>query len=481
MIFTLVTVVVVYCAWRFRAKPGDDSDGPPIHGNTKLEITWTVVPAVLLAVMAVWAYLVLADNEALASDRLVVEVTAEQFAWEFVNREAGIASGDMRVPAGRQVELRDALEGRHPRLLRQGVPGQAGRRARASRRRLIFNPDRAGTYQVICSELCGVGHGVMRARVIVMEPGDYEAWVTRGEGRGRQPARAGASRRPAAAAAPTATRPDEPRRRRRDRVDEDHGHPRTHPHPARRPRPPHGPAPALLLVEARGRSGRSASILFAFGLVWLLRNAFGNTPTWEPQVYNTVAAAFGAIGFLIGIGCFDWWWRWITGRRVDYEDHSMHGAQSWRDYFKVNTDHKVIGVQYLVTVFAFFVIGGIFAELVRAELAEPGQSIGDGETYNGLFSVHATLMIFLFVIPAFAGLANFVLPIMIGAKDMAFPRLNALSIWMLIPGGLMIAVSPAFGVVLRPAGPPTRRSPPRAAPGRRSSRSASSSSAPARS
>ncbi len=58
------------------------------------------------------------------------------------------------------------------------------------------------------------------------------------------------------------------------------------------------------------------SILFAFALVWLLRNAFGNTPTWEPQVYNTVAATFGAVGFLIGIGCFDWWWRWITGRRV---------------------------------------------------------------------------------------------------------------------------------------------------------------------
>ena len=187
------------------------------------------------------------------------------------------------------------------------------------------------------------------------------------------------------------------------------------------------------------------AIFFAFGLVWVLRNLFQNTPTWEPQVYNAVAATFGAIGFLIGIGCFDWWWRWITGRRVDPEDHSMHGAQSWRDYFKVNTDHKVIGVQYLVTVFTFFVIGGIFAELVRAELAEPGQAIGDGETYNGLFSVHATLMIFLFVIPAFAGLANFVLPIMIGAKDMAFPRLNALSIWMLIPGGLMLAVSPAFG------------------------------------
>jgi cytochrome c oxidase subunit 1 len=187
------------------------------------------------------------------------------------------------------------------------------------------------------------------------------------------------------------------------------------------------------------------AFLFAFGLVWLVRSIFGNEPLWEPQVYYTAAAGLTTIGFLIGIGCFDYWWLWMTGRRIDPEDHSMHGAHGWRDYFKVNTDHKVIGVQYLVIIFTFFVLAGIFAEFVRTELATAGQTIGDGETYNGLFSVHATLMIFLFVIPAFAGLANFVLPIMIGAKDMAFPRLNALSVWMLIPGGLMMVISPAFG------------------------------------
>jgi cytochrome c oxidase subunit II len=176
VIFTLVTVVIVYCALRFRAKPGDDSDGPPIHGNTKLEIVWTIVPTVLLAVMAVWAYLVLADNEALASDRQVVEVTAQQFAWEFVNREAGIASGDMRVEAGRQVELemrsKDVIHDFYVKEFRvklDVVPGITTR--------LVFNPDRPGTYQVICAELCGVGHGTMRARVIVMEPAAYQAWL----------------------------------------------------------------------------------------------------------------------------------------------------------------------------------------------------------------------------------------------------------------------------------------------------------------
>ena len=214
-IFTLVTVVIVYCAWRFRAKPGDDSDGPPIHGNTKLEIVWTIVPTVLLAVMAVWAYLVLSDNEALASDRLVIDVTAQQFAWEFTNPEAGVASGDMRVPAGRQVELemrsKDVIHDfyvKEIRVKQDVVPGITTR--------LIFNPDRVGTFQVVCAELCGVGHGIMRARLIVMAPNDYEAWVTRAKAEVAKQAQAGqapATTAPApgtTAPAPATTAPAEP-------------------------------------------------------------------------------------------------------------------------------------------------------------------------------------------------------------------------------------------------------------------------------
>ena len=98
----------------------------------------------------------------------------------------------------------------------------------------------------------------------------------------------------------------------------------------------------------------------------------------------------------------------------------------------------MIGVQYLVTTVFFFLVGGMLALLVRAELAKPGMQFFDTQTYNGLFSVHASLMIFLFVIPAFAGLANFVVPLMLGAGDMAFPRLNALSFWLLPIAGLMM-------------------------------------------
>ena len=164
------------------------------------------------------------------------------------------------------------------------------------------------------------------------------------------------------------------------------------------------------------------------------------------EVLLTFGLIFWAIGFTVGIGCFDYWWGYLIGSHTwEQEDHSAHGAYSWRDYFKVNTDHKVIGIQYLVLTFIFFLIGGALAEGVRAELATPGTQIVSPGTYNGLFSAHATLMIFLFIIPSFAGLANFVVPLMLGAQDMAFPRLNALSFWLLLPAGLIFLASFAVG------------------------------------
>jgi cytochrome c oxidase subunit I len=160
----------------------------------------------------------------------------------------------------------------------------------------------------------------------------------------------------------------------------------------------------------------------------------------RPTTFTTVLFLM-PIGFILGIGCFDYWGRYIIGSPTRPEDHADHGAYRWQDYFKVNTDHKVIGIQYLVTTFAFFLIGGLCAEAFRTELAKPGLQFFSPDQYDGLISVHAALMIFLFIIPAFAGLANFVIPLMLGADDMAFPRLNALSFWMLPTAGVMMIAS----------------------------------------
>src|SRR3954447_15147995 len=179
-----------------------------------------------------------------------------------------------------------------------------------------------------------------------------------------------------------------------------------------------------------------------FGLTVLARWGGGWDPILfkQPIILISLLVA-GPVGFLAGLGTFDYWTYYALGHPTRAEDHSGHGARTWKDYFRVNTDHKVIGMQYLVTTVIFFLIGGLLALLVRAELARPGMQFVDTQTFNGLFSVHASLMIFLFVIPAFAGLANFAVPLMLGAADMAFPRLNALSFWLLPIAGLMMLAS----------------------------------------
>src|SRR5881227_2316544 len=120
----------------------------------------------------------------------------------------------------------------------------------------------------------------------------------------------------------------------------------------------------------------------------------------------------------------------------------------WLTYL-TTTDHKMIGYMYLVASFGFFLLAGIMALLMRAELFSPGlQVVSTKEEYNQLFTMHGTLMLLLFATPTFAGLANAVMPLQIGAPDVAFPRLNMLSFWLFLFGGI-IAVS-AF---LLPSGP----------------------------
>jgi cytochrome c oxidase subunit 1 len=193
-------------------------------------------------------------------------------------------------------------------------------------------------------------------------------------------------------------------------------------------------APGLL----RGGWFSILGVAFAMGLDCLIRGVSFYHPTIDADAILQVALIAAPMFFLVGLGAFDYWFYWAAGKPTRPEDHSSHGARSWKDYFRVNTDHKVIGIQYTVHSFIYLLIGGLFAMLMRAELAQPGAKFVDANTYNGLFSIHATTLIFLFVIPVFAGLANFVLPLMIGAPDMAFPRLNALSFWLLPIAGLMM-------------------------------------------
>jgi len=124
----------------------------------------------------------------------------------------------------------------------------------------------------------------------------------------------------------------------------------------------------------------------------------------------------------------------IVARRVEPE---QHGLMSWI----TTTDHKRIGILYLVTSFAFFILGGTEALMIRLQLGEANNSLVSPEVYNQLFTMHGTTMIFLFVVPMLAGFGNYFLPLMIGARDMAYPRLNALSYWLFLFGGIVLYAS----------------------------------------
>ncbi len=148
-------------------------------------------------------------------------------------------------------------------------------------------------------------------------------------------------------------------------VVEQHSHPAPGP-----PAPPRGPR--RLLYPGLIRAAWMAPLFFGIGcaIVVLCRWWGGWHPIWlARRSCWSGALTAGPIGFLAGVGAFDYWVRYALGAPTQPEDHSGHGAYSWRDYFRVNTDHKVIGIQYLTTTIFFFLAGGLLAMLVRAELA----------------------------------------------------------------------------------------------------------------
>jgi cytochrome c oxidase subunit 2 len=180
-VFVLVETVVVYSVWKFRMRPGEEEkDGPPIHGNTRLEVVWTAVPAILIVGLCAYAFSVLHTNEKSHPGAMVVNVTERQFGFEFSYPQLSgnqVVSPVLYLPKGRPVlfKLR-SLDVIHSMFIPEfsekidAVPGITTN--------VRVTPTRLGSYPAECTELCGAGHSLMRASVRVVTPTAFHTWLS---------------------------------------------------------------------------------------------------------------------------------------------------------------------------------------------------------------------------------------------------------------------------------------------------------------
>jgi cytochrome c oxidase subunit II len=177
-VFSLVLVMLFYALYKFKAKPGDESDGEPIHGNTRLEVAWTLIPTIIVLFGAGYSWVVLDKIEKKDENPLTVQVFSQQFAWSFgyPGKDNAYSQGVLHVPVNRQVQFKmHAQDVIHSfwvpefRLKEDAVPGQTTH--------IRLTPNRIGNYQVVCAELCGLGHSTMRVPVHVVQQADFNNWL----------------------------------------------------------------------------------------------------------------------------------------------------------------------------------------------------------------------------------------------------------------------------------------------------------------
>ncbi len=183
-VFAIVLVMLGYCVYKYKAKPGDESDGKPVHGNTRLEIAWTVIPTIIVLFGAAYSWVVLDDIEAEAGEQMPVNITAQQFKWTFDYPEAEVTSNELHVPVDTQLSLNlTALDVLHSfwvpewRIKRDLVPIADGNPTDVDNV-VRVTPNRLGEYTLVCTELCGLGHSTMQAKVVVHSQEDFDAWVS---------------------------------------------------------------------------------------------------------------------------------------------------------------------------------------------------------------------------------------------------------------------------------------------------------------
>jgi cytochrome c oxidase subunit 2 len=176
-VFAVVAAAIAYSILKFRVQPDDDTDGPPIHGHTGIEIVWTAIPAVLVTAISIVSAIVLARNDDHGQNPLRIAVTAQQFAWKFEYPGAQkVTTGELVLPIGQAVKLTlHSLDVIHSFWVPEF--GQKSDAVPGIETTLVITPNRLGDYSLICTELCGLGHATMRAPVRVVKRAEYDKYL----------------------------------------------------------------------------------------------------------------------------------------------------------------------------------------------------------------------------------------------------------------------------------------------------------------
>ncbi len=184
-IFSLVMAVILYSVMAFRSPPEDESDGPSIHGHTGLEIAWTVVPAILVIAIGVVSAIVLSQNGNAGTNPMTIKVYAQQFAWRFEYPQSNnLKSEELVLPVDRGIELEmESADVIHSFWIPE--MGQKQDLVPGIETNLVLTPTRTGTFTLICTELCGLGHATMRAPVRVVSQQEFATWVKGQQGGGK--------------------------------------------------------------------------------------------------------------------------------------------------------------------------------------------------------------------------------------------------------------------------------------------------------
>ena len=201
--------------------------------------------------------------------------------------------------------------------------------------------------------------------------------------------------------------------------------------------------PLTSLALVRGLIGYVIGFVVGMLVVVLGRVLLGFEPWYAEAVY-VGGIIFATVSFMLASGAMSDWLKWTRGIATPMHHGPPAGRPAWTRYFGIDYNHKVIGIQYGVTGLLLLMIGGTFALIFRTELAEPGMQFLTLQSYNEIFSLHGWVAL-ASILLGIGGLANYLVPLMIGAEDMAFPRLNAFAYWINVPGIVTLMASLLVG------------------------------------